>query len=110
MACGLGAQSENFRIREHARGLLGGVKDSRDRGVGGGNAMLLEPEKHIGLAAHWADFDYLIETEEMRGHSAVNRIGEFPIVFSEGFDERGGVHACCGTECIMADDRIVRRN
>ena len=110
MACGLGAESENFRIGEHARGLLRGIKDARDRGLVRGNAVLLEPEKYVGFSAHGADFDDLIETEEMRGHAAVNSVGKLEIIFSEGFDERGGVHACCGTECIVADDRIVRGN
>ncbi len=72
--------------------------------------MLLQPEQHVGLAAHRADLDHLVEAEEMRGHTAVNGISELEIILSKGFDERGGVNACRGAKGIMADDRIIGRN
>src|SRR4029077_5407967 len=46
----------------------------------------------------------------MRGHTAVDGICEFEIIFAKGFDERGGVNAGGGSKRIAADDRIVRRN
>ena len=46
----------------------------------------------------------------MRGHTAVNRIGECQIILTKGLDERGGMHARRGAKRIMADDRIIQRN
>ena len=46
----------------------------------------------------------------MRGHAAVNGIGELLVAFFVGFDDRGGVNAGGGAECVAADDGIIRRN
>src|SRR6266478_8541643 len=91
IACGLGAQCENFRIGKDPRRLLSSVKDARDSGIVSGNAVLFQPEQHVGLSAHRADLNHLVEAEEMRGHPAVNGVGELEIIFSESFDERGSV-------------------
>src|SRR5438128_1759015 len=72
--------------------------------------MLLQPEQHIGFPAHRADLDYLVETEKMRGHTAVDGIGEFEIIFAKSFDERGGVNSGRSAKRVMSDDRIVRWN
>ena len=71
--------------------------------------MTLQPEKHVGFAAHRADFDDLLEAEKMRGHAAVNDIGQLGVAFVKGFDDRGGVNAGGGAKCVAADDRIVWR-
>src|SRR5229473_5615986 len=108
--CGLGAQRKNFRIGEDARRLFGGVKDARNGGLVGGNAVLLQPEQHVGFSAHRADLDDLVEAEKMRGHTTVDGVGKLEIIFSEGFDERRGVNSRRGAKRVMADDRIVWRN
>ena len=46
----------------------------------------------------------------MRGHAAVDGIGEFEIIFAKSFDERGGVNSRRGAKRVMPDDRIVRRD
>ena len=76
MSCSLTTQGKNFRIREYARGLLGGVKDAIHHGIIRGNSVFFQPEEDIGFSAHRADFDHLIEAEKMRGNAAVNRVGQ----------------------------------
>src|SRR5258706_15760937 len=110
IACGLGAECENLRIGENAWRLFSSVKDARDGGLVGGNAVLLQPEQHVGFSAHRADLDDLIEAEKMRGHATVNGVGKLEVIFSEGFDKRRGVNSRRGAKRVMADDRIVRRN
>src|SRR6267154_2444012 len=107
---GLSAERENFGIGEDAWRLFGGVKDARDGGLVSGNAVLLQPEQHVGLSAHRADLDYLVEAEKMRGHATVDGVGKLEIIFSKCFDERGGVNSRCGAKRVMADDGIVQRN
>src|SRR5260370_13210049 len=80
IACGLGAERENFRIGEDARRLFGGVKDARHRGLVSGDAVLLQPEQHVGFSAHRADLDDLVEAEKMRGHTTVDGVGKLEII------------------------------
>src|SRR6266446_3932451 len=51
-----------------------------------------------------------LAASKMRVTAAVNGVGEFEIILSKRFDERGGVDARCGAEGVMTDDRIIRRN
>jgi len=46
-------------LGQHARGLLGGVENTIDHFVGGGDVVAREPVEDVGLAAHRADFDDL---------------------------------------------------
>ena len=90
--------------------MLGGIKDAIDERVVGWNFVALEPEEHVGLAAHGADFDHLFEPEEVRRHAAINGISERLVSLMKCFDDGGGVDARCRAECIAADHRIIRRN
>ncbi len=107
---GLGTESLHFGFGEDAGGLLGGVEDAGDERVIGGDAVALEPEEHVGLAAHGADFDDLVEAEEMGRDAAVDGIGEGGVFFVIGLDDGGGVHAGGGAEGVAADDRVIRRD
>ena len=90
--------------------MLGGIEDAIDERVIGWNFVAFEPEEHVGFAAHWADFDYLLQPEEMRRHAAIDGIRERFVSLMECFDDRGGVDARCRAESIAADHRIIRRN
>src|SRR5260370_28887878 len=46
----------------------------------------------------------------MRGHPAVNGVGELEIIFSESFDERCSVNSRRGAKRVMAQEGMVRRN
>ena len=74
-----------------------------------GDFVTLEPEHHIGFAAHGADLDDLIESEEMRRDAAVDDIGEGGIAV-KSFDDGGGVNAGCGAEGVVTDYRIIWRD
>ena len=100
MACGLGAQRLHFAFGEHARRLFCGIEDAVDERVAGRDAVALQPEEHVGLAAHGTDFDDLLKPEEMRRHTAVDGIGECRVFFVIGLDDRGGVDAGGGAEGI----------
>ena len=100
----------DFGVGEDARGSFGGVEDSVDGGFVGGLAVFFEPEENIGFAAHGADFDDLVEAEEVRGYAGIDNVGEFLVAFAEGFDDGGGVDAGGGAEGIVADDGIVGGN
>jgi hypothetical protein len=54
-----------FSIGEDARGIFGGVEDAPDDSVVGGNVVAFEPEEDVGFPAQGADFNDLIEAEEM---------------------------------------------
>src|SRR5579859_2729782 len=108
MSCRSGAESGNFRVGQDASRLLGGIEDTVDEGIVGGNLVALEPEKDVGLAAHGADFDHLLEAEEMRRHAAIDGICERLVAFVKCFDDGGGVDAGGGAESIAADDGVVR--
>ena len=110
IACRLLCEGLDFGVGEDAGGLFGGVEDAVHDGVVGGDFVAFEPEQDVGFAAHGTDFDDLLEAEEMRGDAAVDDVGEFGIFAVEGFDDGGGVHAGCGAEGVVADDRIVWRN
>src|SRR5229473_4845757 len=110
IARGLGAESLHFAFGEHARGLLGGVEDASDERVVWGNAVALEPEEDVGLAAQRADLDDLVEAEEMGRDAAVDGIGEGSVFFVISLDDGGGVHAGGSAEGVAADDGIVWRN
>ena len=110
MACGLGAECGDFGVGQDTSRLFGGIEDAIDERFLGWNLVALEPEKDVGLAAHGADFDHLIESEEMRRHTAIDGIGERLVAFVKGFDDRGGVDAGGGAESIATDDGIVRRD
>ena len=90
--------------------MLRGIEDAIDEGVVGWHFVALEPEEHVGLAAHGADFDHLFESEKMRRHSAIDGVGERLVSFVKGFDDRGCVDAGCRAKSISADDWIIRRN
>src|SRR5882672_794101 len=110
IAGGLGAEGLHFGFGEDAGGLLGGVEDAGDEGVIGGDAVALEPEEDVGFAAHGADFDYLVEAEEMGWNAAVDGVGQGGVLFVIGLDDGGGVDAGGGAEGVAADYWIVRRN
>ena len=103
IAGGLGTESLHFGFGEHAGRLLGGVEDAGDQGVIGGDAVALEPEEDVGFAAHGADFDYLVQAEEVGRDSAVDGVGERGVLFVIGLDDGGGVDAGCGAERVAAD-------
>src|SRR6266567_759934 len=92
IARGLGTESEDFSIGQNAGRLFGGIEDASDQRVVRGDVMLLQPEQHIGFAAQRADLNHLVEPEEMRGHAAIDGIGEFEIILAKSFDESGGVY------------------
>jgi len=87
-----GAEGLHFGFGEHAGGLLGGVEDAGDEGVIGG--MPCAPARRgRWIAAHGADFDDLVEAEEVGGDSAVDGVGEGGVLFVIGLDYGGGVDA-----------------
>src|SRR4029077_18482722 len=110
IARALGAESLHFGFCEDARGLLGGVKDAGDERFVGGDAVALEPEEDVGLAAHRADLDDLVEAEKMGRDAAVDGVGEGGVFFVIGLDDGGGVDAGGGAEGVAADDGIIRRD
>src|ERR1700722_11803207 len=110
MACSLGAQGGNFCVGQYARRLLGGVEDAVDEGVVSRNLAALEPKKHVGLAAHGTDLDDLLEAEQMRGHAAIDGVGEIQVAFVKGFNDGRSVGAGGRAEGACATDWIVRRD
>ncbi len=110
MACRLRGEALYFVVGEDARGFFGGVEDAIHDGVVGGDFVALQPEQDVGFAAHRADFDDLVEAEEMQGDAAIDDVGEFGIFAVESFHDRGGVDAGGGAEGVVADNRVVRRD
>ena len=73
--CRCGAdQSKDFVFGHDALGLLGGSEDAINERVGRGDFAFFEPVDDVGAAAQRADFDDLLETEQMRRHAAVDGI------------------------------------
>src|ERR1700693_5628180 len=103
-----GDEGANFCFGEDARGLLGGGEDAINDVCWRGQAAALEPENHVGAAAHGANLDHLFEAEVVRWDAAVNEIGEQGIVFLKVLDDGGGVHGGGGTECVGAADGIIQ--
>src|SRR6476646_5420536 len=110
MSSRLGAECRDFRVRQDASRLLGCIEDAIDERIVGGNFVAFEPEKDVGLAAHGADFDHLLQSKKMRRHAAIHGISERLVAFVKCFDNRGGMDASGGTESIAADDGIVWRD
>src|SRR5271156_4858152 len=65
-------QCEDFFFGEDALGLFGDVENAINQFVRRGDAAFFQPENHVGAAAERANFNHLLEAEEMRGHAAVN--------------------------------------
>src|SRR6266481_1309549 len=106
----LRTQGKDFVVGQDSGGLLGGVEDAIHDSVVRGNAVTFQPEENVGFAAHRADFDELLETEKMRGHSTVDSVGKSRIVFAKGLDNGRGMNAGGGAKRVAADNGIVRRN
>src|SRR6266481_93932 len=104
----LRAQGKDFIVSQDSGGLLGGVEDAIHDSVVRGNAVAFQPEENVGFAAHRADFDDLLETEKMRGHSTVDGVGKGRIVLVKGLDNGRRVNACGGAKRVAADNGIVR--
>src|SRR5580693_10147004 len=65
------AEGLDFGVGQDSGGFFGGGEDAIHFGLVGGNFVAFEPEHHVGLAAHRADFDDLVEAEKMRWYAAV---------------------------------------
>src|SRR5260370_42072095 len=74
---------------------------------GSRNAVTLEPEQNIGFPAHGADVNHLLQSEQMGRHAGVDGVGEFDVVFLEGFDDGRGVDSGGGADSVFADHGVV---
>src|SRR5579884_1671609 len=87
------AAFENFALGERAvRGFRPFVNALYEL-IGNGNAVLLQPEVDVGLAAHRTDLDDLLQPEEVAGYAGINRVGQLHVILLVGLDDRGSVHA-----------------
>src|SRR5215471_18290061 len=74
------------------------------------NAAPFQPEMHVRLATHRADLDDLLEPEEMGWHTRIDAVCQHLIVLSISLDDRRGMDAGGGLECVFAHNGIVGRN
>src|ERR1700722_668226 len=103
------AEGLDFGVGQDSGGLFGGGQDAIHFVFVGGDFVAFEPEHHVGFPAHRADFDDLVEAEEMGGDATVDDVGQGWVAV-KGFDDGRGVDAGRGAEGVVADDRIIRRD
>ena len=71
--------------------------------------MALQPEEHVGLAAHGANINHLLQAKHVRGHTGVDGIGQFDVVLLIGLDDGGCVYASRRAERIFPHYCAIRQ-
>src|SRR5580692_10819622 len=100
----------NLDVAQRMIASLCALVNAFDHIVSRRNAAPLQPEQHIRFPAHRTDVDDLLQTEHMRGHARVNRIGQHFIILVIRLDDRRRMHARSRAKGIVANHRIIRRN
>src|ERR1051326_509812 len=78
-----GAKRQQIVFVQNPRRLFRRVEQLRNQSVFGRDLMPLQPEEYIGLAAHRANLDDLLQTEQVRRNAAVNNIRQLYISLVE---------------------------
>jgi len=87
-----------------------GIENAGNHGIARRDMVALQPEQDVGLAAHRADFDDLLQAEEMGWDAAVDDVGKAGIFAVEGFNYGRGVDSSGGAESVVAHDGIIWRD
>src|SRR5258708_280929 len=101
------AEGENLFVGEASVGSFGLLEYPVDGIFRGFDASAFQPEDHIRFSAHRTDLDNLFQTEVLRRHSGVDRVGQFRIAFFEGLDDRRRMHSGRGPESVIAQHGII---
>src|SRR5437879_3832305 len=95
---------DDLVVAEHAVAALRRAEHRRDQLVRRLVAALLEPVYDIRFAGVVTDLDLLLLAEHAGRHAGVDPIGEPGIALLLGLDDRRGVHAGRGPECVGAGE------